>query len=355
MQLQHLYRWQNLAEALIEDLTREPCRYLPGVQALGQKYQVSRITVERALDHLEQLQVLLPAQRGMRREINQKALRDQAKSRGLGAGRILYICDRSLPDTNYLNRERFKAFSKLCSRENLQAEYLVLPRRLQDLKVILRDIRPKGVITVSLEAAFSEAIQKMGIRTIGLGCSSPRIKRYNVSYLHLITSGFQQAWKAGHTRVTTPLWNKSASVLERITPKLIPFFESHGMSFSPAYHLPSLQGNGPEDYHAGLAKLFSHTPPSCIIVGNFFQYLMASSFLLQRGIKVPGDVSLISLSEDPHFDHLSPCIARIRNSSLSHMPAVLDYLLDRGVNPDLIDETIIESSWMPGDSLKNLS
>ena len=156
-------------------------------------------------------------------------------------------------------------------------------------------------------------------------------------------------------RVSNPLWNKSASVMERMTAELIPFFESQGMHFSPAYHLPSIHGNGPEDYHAGLAKLFSHTPPSCIIVGNFFQYLMASSFLLNAGIKVPDEVSLISISEDPHFNHLCPSIARIKNNSLAHMPAVLDYLLNRGEHPDIIDETIIESTWIPGNSLKNLS
>lgn len=354
MQLNFLYRWQNLAEQMIDDLAHGTASHLPGVQALGRQYHVSRVTVERALHHLEQLGVLLPAQRGMRRKINRKALKALAKSRGTGMGTILYICDQPLEKTNYLNRKIFETLRKACDREDLRAEFYVLPKSRKDLQNTLRDIRPIGAITVSLASSVTESIQSMGIRTVGYGCNSPRIKRFNTSYSELIMAGLQKAWAAGHRRVSMPIWNKPEQTRERLIASLAPFFQQHGISFSPAYHLPSFHGDKPADYQQGLTKLFSHTPPSCLIVGNFFQYLMVSSYLMHRGLKVPADVSLISLSEDPNFEHIHPSIAHFKKNSLENISTTLDYLLYRSEHPDQTDETLVKPIWVKGESLATL-
>lgn len=354
MHLNHLYRWQNLAEQMIGDLINGTSSHLPGVQALGKHYQVSRVTVERALLHLEHLHILQPAQRGVRRQVNHKALRDLAKSRGTGMGVILYICDQPLEKTNYLNREVFATLRKACAREDLRAEFFILPKLKKDLHTAIRNIRPKAAITVSLESSITESIQGMGIRTVGIGCNSPRIKRFNTSYSGLVIAGFEKAWAAGHRRISIPLWNKVDSVRAGLMKELSSSFQAHGASFSPAYHLPSFHGSSPSDYQAGLANLFAHTPPSCLIVGNFFQYLMATSYLMNQGLKVPSDVSIISLSEDPHFEHISPTLAHFRKDTTSNIATALDYLLCRCDQPELTDETVLSPIWIGGGSLIKL-
>ena len=56
-----------------------------------------------------------------------------------------------------------------------------------------------------------------------------------------------------------------------------------------------------------LDKLYSSSlPPSALVVLNHHHFVTAFSHLMSRGIRIPGNVSIISLSHDTLLDRLSP-------------------------------------------------
>ena len=66
------------------------------------------------------------------------------------------------------------------------------------------------------------------------------------------------------------------------------------------YNLPNWE-DGIEGFQQVLDSLFGVTAPTALIIDEAHLYLAAQQFLLNRGIRVPQDVSLICTDVDPNF------------------------------------------------------
>ncbi len=78
-----------------------------------------------------------------------------------------------------------------------------------------------------------------------------------------------------------------------------------------SFNLPDWE-ESKEGFKTLLTSLFEHTPPSALIIDEAFLFNAAVFFLASRGIKIPGDVSLICTDADPSFAWCEPSIAHIR-------------------------------------------
>jgi DNA-binding LacI/PurR family transcriptional regulator len=76
------------------------------------------------------------------------------------------------------------------------------------------------------------------------------------------------------------------------------------------YNLPDWEDT-PEGFQAILHSLFQHTRPTALIISEGFLFVATQQFLLQRGIRVPYDVSLICTDYDPTFAWCQPAVAHI--------------------------------------------
>jgi|TARA_B110000908_G_scaffold7377_1_gene9183 DNA-binding LacI/PurR family transcriptional regulator len=85
--------------------------------------------------------------------------------------------------------------------------------------------------------------------------------------------------------------------------------ESHGIQTS-TYNLPDWD-DSTEGLNQALDALFKATPPTALILDEAPLLIAAQLFLLNRGLRVPQDVSLISTDNDPHFSWCTPSIAHI--------------------------------------------
>lgn len=77
------------------------------------------------------------------------------------------------------------------------------------------------------------------------------------------------------------------------------------------YNLPDWKNNK-HSFHQCLNSLFSVTPPTALIVQEAPLFAAVQQFLAARGLKVPGDVSLICTDPDPIFTWSHQTIAHIR-------------------------------------------
>ncbi len=77
-----------------------------------------------------------------------------------------------------------------------------------------------------------------------------------------------------------------------------------------SYNLPDWDDT-PDGLRACLDSLFALTPPHALIAGTPEIFFCIRDHLQQQGIRVPRDVSIISIGHDPGFDWLQPGVSRI--------------------------------------------
>lgn len=89
---------------------------------------------------------------------------------------------------------------------------------------------------------------------------------------------------------------------------------AHGIKTGD-YHLPDWEET-PDGYASLLESLFSHTPPTALIIDETPRVIAAMGFLARRHILVPEQVSLVSSDYDASFLWSQPTVAHIRWDSL---------------------------------------
>lgn len=348
------FRWQQLARRLMEDLTQTSSVALPGVQVLARKYKVARITVERALAHLEELGVISPAQKGKQRQIHHQALHRLASSNDNTVKRVLFLSKDPENHQEFITRKIYDRLHNLCLSQQWTLQYVEIPSKPKQVHQILEAINPLAAVLFVPPSEVTEACLTLNIPVVGIGVDHPSVSSWSTSYLGVLTQAFRRAHSAGHQRIVAPVWNKPDSIRDNLAVSLETELAPLAIPFSKNYHLPSLHGSGPEGYMAGLREIFSHTPPSCVIVANFTQYLMFVSFLLQQKLSIPDDVSVILASHHIDLKHVFPSVAHLAPPASELAKKAFQGLIDRvnGMPPK--PAVTLDPMWVSGDSLRTV-
>jgi DNA-binding LacI/PurR family transcriptional regulator/biotin operon repressor len=121
-----------------------------------------------------------------------------------------------------------------------------------------------------------------------------------------------------------------------------------------AYNLPGWDGGqgGEEGLYALLDSSFQHTPPTAIIVGSGPTYFATLHFLLNRGIRVPQDVSLIVTDADPDFNQCEPSVSHIRwKSSRPLVNRIVSWVNNISQGKEDTRQTFIKSEFIEGGTI----
>ncbi|MCX6873876.1 MAG: substrate-binding domain-containing protein, partial [Verrucomicrobia bacterium] len=95
--------------------------------------------------------------------------------------------------------------------------------------------------------------------------------------------------------------------LERV---ILDELAAHDISTGP-YNIPNWDDTG-KGFQACLHGLFLHTPPTALIVNEVPLFFAAMQFLMNRGLRVPQDVSLLCSGGSPIFEWSEPTVTHIR-------------------------------------------
>jgi DNA-binding LacI/PurR family transcriptional regulator len=99
---------------------------------------------------------------------------------------------------------------------------------------------------------------------------------------------------------------------------------AHGIAPGP-YHLPDWEETV-EGFHARMESLFHVTAPTALIVDEVPLFTAAQQFLASRGIRVPGEVSLLCTDASPDFEWCMPSVAHLRWDSRAVVRRVLKWV-----------------------------
>lgn len=77
------------------------------------------------------------------------------------------------------------------------------------------------------------------------------------------------------------------------------------------YNLPHWNDSR-DGFRSLLDSLFAHTPPTALVIEEIPHLIATLQYCGQRGIRVPQDLSIASLSASPDFDYCHPALAHVR-------------------------------------------
>lgn len=281
---------------------------MPGVHRLAKEFQINRKVVDAAIELLEKEGLLVPQGVGKRRLIQ---ISGEAKATSaLRVSIILHERD---------NRD-WDLILKLHDRL-LEAGYSVhyAPKSLNELG--MNPSRIAGMV-VSIKAdawvvvaASKEVLEWFADQPVPTFAFLGRVRRSSLASTtvesipaHLATVRHLVAM--GHRRIVLIQMRinrepEPAFLVQSILEEM----QTLGI-LTGAYNLPDWEET-PEGLFACLDNLFSLTPPHALVACTPLLYNCIHKHLLEQGIKVPQDVSLICNGPDPIFSWHRPEVSHI--------------------------------------------
>jgi DNA-binding LacI/PurR family transcriptional regulator len=116
------------------------------------------------------------------------------------------------------------------------------------------------------------------------------------------------------------------------------------------YNMPGWEG-GIEGLYAYLDSAFQRTPPTAIIASSITTYFATLHFLLNRGIRVPQDLSLICLDDDPYFKQCRPSVSHIRWSSRPVVNRIVSWANHVSQGKEDTRQTSVKAEFIEGGTI----
>ncbi len=299
---------ETLRQAISEGLWQE-C--LPGERELADRFQVSRPTLREALKLLQR-EGIVDVVHGKRRRILLKVQHPRRSSRNVVAAITQDPPHLMAPLTIfYMNELR-----KHIQEAGLQLEILTdrrlnssKPEKLLEGKV--RDEKVACWILLSVTQQIQSWFDQRGLPALVVGSCYPEIAipSLDIDYRAICRHAVGEFLRKGHRRLAF----------------LTPATKVAGDEASEEGFLTGVADSGHTDANATFFRhdgtredicrkldrlLRAPARPTGLLISRPFHLLTAFTYLLQKGLSLPGDLSIISRDNDTYLSCLYPDIAR---------------------------------------------
>ena len=323
-------------------------RVLPGERRLAEVLQVGRDTVRLALQQLEREGLLAPADAGNRRRIvkGPKEIH-RSNEQSLKIGMLAHRSIERLPQPILLEIDRVRdaLAAKGGSLEVYAPGWYHQRSPLKRLETLVKDEQCSAWILLRSSAAVQGWFMKRRIPCLVRGYPHPGINlpHLDVDWHAVAHHAAGQLWRLGHRKVILIRPAEPLQGVEAAVRGVMDFGE-------PNFQAEALIEDGTT---LGVCRvlervLHSKDAPTAIITTRPRQAATALTWMATQGIRVPQDISLMTLAWEPFLDHLVPEISGYRVD-----PKVVAKLLVRRVerlvagdsNPDgnvwIAPETVV--------------
>ena len=321
---------------------------MPGVLRLEEELGVNRKTVEAGLRLLEQEGLLAPQGAGRRRRI---VLPESARARrSLRVAILLYEpADAGL---NFIVELRHRldkgghtSFIVSKTLRNLDMDARRMPRLVKETRADAWMVAAgsRDVLAWFAERqipAFALFGRRQGLPIAGIGPDkSPAV-----------VAAVRRLVELGHRRICM-LVHRERRLPEPGVPEqaFLTALLSHGIRTGP-YNLPAWEEDT-EGFHTRLESLFGTTPPTALIIDEAALFVATLLFLMNRGLRVPEDVSLICSDGDPHFAWCRPSIAHIRWDSRPVVRRIVRWASNVSLGRRDVRQTLTAAVFVPGGTI----
>ncbi len=324
-------------------------REMPGTSRLQAELGLNRVTINEALRHLERQGVLAAQGPGRRRrvvlpegQIEPRPLRLRYLPYDKGDSDVVAISSA----LGRLLEER--GFKFHISRDSL-SELRMNPSRVAAM--VSRTSADAWIVSAGssevLDWFARQAVPAFSMfgRFSGLpiAAASPRKTPALLEVVRRLVS-------LGHRRIVMLVREERRKPRPALAEQaFLDELNAHGIETGP-YNLPDW-GSGRDDFHRGLDRLFSHTPPTAMIIVEPKLFLAARDHLAQRGILAPRDVSLVCDDPDPTFEWHDPQVSHIRWDHWPLIRRVARWAENIAHGKEDLRQTFIKAEFVEGGTI----
>ena len=320
---------------------------MPGVPALAAELEIDRKTAALALAHLEAEGLLVSQGPGRRRKI--VLPEELAKPPALRVAILLY--EQSDQSLDYF----------IDSKSTLEAAghtVFYTPSNLTEIKMDVRRLaRMVGKIEADawvVGAGTGEVLewfQQQKIPVFANGGLRLKLKIAGIGpdNIPAILEATRRLIELGHQRIVflDSLYNFSEP--RAAGRAFLDALSAAGITVG-SYNMPGWEG-GLEGLYAYLDSSFQRTPPTAIIAGSGANYFATQSFLVNRGIRVPQDLSLICVDNDPYFNQCQPSVSHLRWSSRPVANRIVSWVRNISQGKEDTRQTLIKAEFVEGGTV----
>lgn len=319
---------------------------MPGEARLVAQLGVGRDTIKMALRHLEQEGLLVSQGQGRRRRIE---LPGSMATTGLRVAILLYeqsdqSLDYFIDCKNKLEAAGHTVFYAPSHLTEIRMDVRRLARMVgkteADAWVVAGGTRE--VLQWFIEQktpAFALYGRRRKLKIAGVGPDN----------IPTIVEATRRLIELGHQRIVFLDSLYSVSGPGTIGAAFLDALSAGGITVG-AYNLPGWEG-GLEGLYAYLDSSFEISPPTAIIVGSGPTYLATLHFLLNRGIRVPQDLSLIVTEDDPDFNQCKPSVSHIGWSRRPVVNRIVRWASNISQGKEDTRQTTIKAEFIEGGTI----
>ncbi len=281
---------------------------IPGVPSLAAEMGVNRKTVDAALRQLDSEGVLIPQGAGRKRLIG--GLPEDRSPAPLKLGILLYEATDKRID--YIVEIQHMLMEAGHAPFFAQKSLVDLAMDVDRVAHLVESTEADAWVVVAGSTSILDWFAGQNFPTFTLfggsrnrrfaGAGPNKSPAYRECVKSLIGLGHRRIVLLARTQRRRPVPGDSEQTF-------LEALEEEGIEVGE-YHLPDWSDRK-ESLLSCLDSLFKVTPPTALIIQEAPVFAAAQQFLATRGLKVPGDVSLVCSDPDPTFVWCEPSIAHI--------------------------------------------
>ena len=320
---------------------------MPGIKQLVQTLGVNSVAATKAVQQLER-EGLIISQGDRRKRLIAESADTNSHSMRVG---ILFYDPHNLyrSDALELRQGMTDAGHTPVDAPKTMMELGMDPQR------IIRHVKTVDVDAWIIYAGSYELLKWFAEGDIPAFAIYGRLTSVNIAgmairRIHLIEGLIKKLVDLGHQRIVLMVREERRKPDYGLPERyFLEQLQANGIQTGP-YNIPDWQ-ESPEGLERGLDKLFEHTPPTAMMVGDSVLFHAIQNHLSRRGINAPEDISLISNDYTESFDWARPSIAHIQWDYRPTIRRVMQWLKNVSQGQDDRKRSYTKATFIDGATI----
>lgn len=329
---------------------------LPGYRTLIQKLGISRAAFEPAIHKLVEegwLVSLGPRRRFLINTVEKSETTPRARQRKLW---ILEPMAHKEPSTfaTQISRPLNTKLSKLGWEANWDIVTIDQTRRHHaKWNQLLKAQQPDAILLIAPHRTTAEWAVKCGLPVCALGGDTKNLAltTTGIESSYMVECSLEKMLAVGHRDICLLLTVRTPDFVSRIYKTMKETLANHGIEFVPAWHAPLAQTTTPEGLYELMERRFTLSQPTAMMAFGKNGLNTMMGYLLQRGIAVPRDISLVMLGDTRFADWIRPSIASFEMPWDRVISFLTRWLSTAGHLQDQHHHNSFHPRWIDGESL----